>query len=122
MSFRTAVPILSLLCAAALGCGPAADLAGDAAGMGDVKVVELTGPFPASVEGELEIADIQDAGGDDYLMSGSITTGQGIVFVQSLGAVLEAGGAEEDGRVRATVKPSDIVPDSYDIVAIQRVP
>lgn len=127
MTLRTGSLILVFCCTAAIGCdyavGYAADSALEVVGAGDDDLVKLPGPFPQMVEGELEVADIQDAGGDDYLMSGWITTGEGTVYVQSLGAVLKAGDAEEDGRVRARVKPSAAdIPDNYDIVEIQRIP
>ena len=84
-------------------------------------LAKLEGPWPAQVEGHFEIADISDAGGEDYLAAGWIETSDGDVMVHALGAVLEQGGVPEGGRVRASVRPAEAVADQFEIVEIRRL-
>ena len=82
----------------------------------------LEGPWPASVEGRFEIAEISDAGGEDYMAFGWIETSQGNLPVQVFGRVLKDGSAENGGNIHAQVRPARGVPDSYDIIMIKPTP
>ena len=83
--------------------------------------MSLQGPWPVEVEGQLEIAEISDAGGQDYCAFGWIETADGDVSVHALGGVLEAGRAADGGPVQARVRPADGMPKFYEIVEVMRV-
>jgi hypothetical protein len=80
--------------------------------------IELPGPFPMTIEGDFEIAEVSDAGGDDYMAFGWIKTSQGDVGVYAYGRVLKAGGTEEGGVVSAVIEPGRGIPGSYEITEI----
>ena len=113
--------LLLLATAAALlgatGCG-LDDFEG---GFVDTPFVSLTGPFPAAIEGRFEIAEISDAGGDDYYAVGWVETREGDVSVYALGQVLEAGGAQEGGQIRARVEEGEPGSESYRMVEVTKL-